>query len=140
MTATVRVDAMAKTKTPITFDTRFRKGEKVTATVDLPGVPEGTTGKVKLINGLTWTRYWVFFDNGVDLGSIGQASLVRSKQWDAYLAAKADAEANAAAKAAAEAAEKAKKAAEAAAAPPAANPRIPAHLLERAKNRKKAEG
>ncbi len=133
---------MAKSKSSITFETRFRKGEKVTATVDLPGVPEGTTGKVKLINGLTWTRYWVFFDNGTDLGSISQSSLVRSKQWGAYHLARIEAEANAASVAAAQAAEAAKRAVAAATAATEApaNPRIPAALLERAKNRKKAEG
>ena len=59
---------MAKTKS---IDAPFRKGEKVVATVPLPGVPEGTKGKVKLVNGLSWTRYWVFFENGgweVELG------------------------------------------------------------------------
>ena len=74
---------MAKTKS---IDAPFRKGEKVVATVPLPGVPEGTKGKVKLVNGLSWTRYWVFFENGVDLGSIDNSVLVRAKDWEAYKA------------------------------------------------------
>ena len=31
-------------------------GDKVTAKVDLPGVPEGTPGKVILANGFNWLR------------------------------------------------------------------------------------
>ena len=45
--------------------------QKIVATVDLPGVPEGTTGKVLVSNGVTWYRYWVDFDNGVRLGQVG---------------------------------------------------------------------
>ncbi|MBM3683317.1 MAG: hypothetical protein FJW83_02065 [Actinobacteria bacterium] len=73
---------MAKT---VALDAPFRKGEKVRATTDLPGVPEGTDGRVKLINGVTWTRYWVFFDNGVGLGSLDHRQLVRRGQWDEHL-------------------------------------------------------
>src|SRR5690349_8870630 len=77
--------AMAKVK-----DRPIRRGDKVVATVDLPGVPEGTTGKVKLINGFSrpgsWMRYWVFFDNGIDLGSVGSAYLVKASAWDAFRA------------------------------------------------------
>src|SRR5215207_11144164 len=66
----------------------LRKRDRVVATVDLPGVPEGTTGKVKLLNGLfrpgSWMRYWVFFDNGVQLGSIGADKVVHADRWDAY--------------------------------------------------------
>jgi hypothetical protein len=128
---------MAKTKTKKSFDTRFRRGEKVTATVSLPGVPEGTTGTVKLVNGLTWTRYWVFFDNGVHLGQLSQPSLVRTKQWDEFRTAR-----ETAASAAPFAAPPPGDATADGAAPAAADTgsRIPAHLLERAKNRKKALG
>jgi len=60
---------------------QFRKNEVVIATEDLRGVPEGTQGKVKLINGVDWIRYWVFFDNGVDLGSVDGERLVRPQHW-----------------------------------------------------------
>ena len=60
-----------------TLDTPFSKGEKVVATEDLRRVPAGTPGKVKLVNGFEWTRYWVFFDNGEKLGSIDGSKLVR---------------------------------------------------------------
>lgn len=60
------------------LDTPFRTGEKVRTTRDLPGVPEGSRGKVKLVNGLhTWVRYWVRFDNGEIVGQISQNDLVR---------------------------------------------------------------
>lgn len=129
---------MAK-KTMTSFDTPFRKNEKVSATLELPGVPEGTVGRVKLVNGITWKRYWVFFDNGVDLGQVDHKSLVRTKQWDEFQTHKAQAATAGAAKAAAPASgDGTGDAAPAAGA--GAGSRIPAHLLERAKNRKKALG
>jgi hypothetical protein len=49
----------------------LRRRQKVTAAVDLPGVPEGTRGRVTLVNGLgPWIRYRVIFDNGVDRGNL----------------------------------------------------------------------
>jgi hypothetical protein len=54
---------------------KLRTGAKDTATTDLRDVPEGTTGKVILVNGLSWIRYWVRFDNGVTLGSISRHKL-----------------------------------------------------------------
>ncbi len=122
----------------VSFDTPFRKGDNVRATEDLAGVPVGTAGKVKLVNGLTWIRYWVFFDNGTDLGSIDQKALVRSKQWDEYQLHREQADA-AAASAAAEAAKPAPAAAAEEAAPSKAASRVPAHLLERAKKRQEAK-
>jgi hypothetical protein len=54
---------------------QLRKGAKVVATTDLRDVPEGTKGKVTMVSGLTWIRYWVRFDNGVSLGSISRDKL-----------------------------------------------------------------
>ena len=126
---------MARTK--IMFDTPFRKGDKVTATVTLPRVPEGTSGVVKLVNGLTWTRYWVFFDNGTDLGSIDQTALVRTKQWADYQLQRTE-KATAGVAPAAAASAAANGAAEGASA--ATGSRVPEHLLERAKKRREALG
>src|SRR6478609_810281 len=61
---------MAKTATK-----NLRKGDKVVTTADLRNVPEGTAGKVIVVNGLTWIRYWVRFDNGEVLGSIARDKL-----------------------------------------------------------------
>ena len=40
------------------------------ATVDLPGVPTGTSGKVILANGFNWMRYRVRFENGAELADL----------------------------------------------------------------------
>jgi hypothetical protein len=60
-----------------TSQTDFRRNEQVVALKDLPGIPAGTRGKVELVDGLTWTRYRVAFDNGVDRGTIDGSYLTR---------------------------------------------------------------
>ena len=72
---------MAK-KTPTEV---LRRKERIRAAVDLRDVPEGTTGKILLSNGIYWIRYWVRFDNGVEMGSIHRDKLVRVNEWDQYL-------------------------------------------------------
>ena len=47
------------------------------AAAPLIGVPEGTAGKVSTVNGFRWRRYWVSFENGVDIGSLDGAQLTR---------------------------------------------------------------
>ena len=42
------------------------------AIVDLPGVAEGTEGKVILANGFNWQRYRVRFPDGTELGDLDQ--------------------------------------------------------------------
>lgn len=44
--------------------------DKVVAITDLPGVPNGTKGKVLLANGLNWRRYRILFENGQELGHL----------------------------------------------------------------------
>ena len=61
------------------------KKEIVKAAINLRGVPEGTMGRVILSSGLDWVRYWVAFENGVELGSLHRDKLVREAEWDAYL-------------------------------------------------------
>ena len=136
-------------------DRPLRKGDRVVATVDLLGVPEGTTGKVKLSNGLfrpgSWMRYWVFFGNGVQLGSIGADKLVRADRWEEYQVERV----RKAEEGEAEAARAAENKASASAATngdggggddgggdggSAAASRVPAHLLERSKARRQALG
>ncbi|WP_426573260.1 hypothetical protein [Aquihabitans sp. McL0605] len=63
---------MAKTAV---VSNHLTKGAKVVATAELRDVPEGTAGKVILVNGLTWIRYWVRFENGVVLGSVSRDKL-----------------------------------------------------------------
>ena len=120
-----------------TLDRPFARNEVVMATEDLPGVPARTTGKVKMVNGVTWRRYWVFFNNGVHLGSLDSHELVRPGDWDHFLAARAEREAAAAAAAVAAAAGATGEDTEAAAAGNDDSPNarlramVPEYLLER---------
>ena len=50
----------------------LRMNDRVRAIVDLPGVAEGTEGKVILANGFNWQRYRVLFANGEELGDLDQ--------------------------------------------------------------------
>lgn len=76
---------MAKT---VDLTSRIRAGAKVRATVDLPGVPQGTQGKVAMSNGLTWKRYWVRFENGELLSHVDHDKIVISRAWDDFFRAK----------------------------------------------------
>lgn len=87
-----------------TLDRPFTRNEVVMATEDLPGVPARTSGKVRMVSGVTWRRYWVFFENGVHIGSLDSHELVRPHDWNHFLAARAEREAAAASAAAAAAA------------------------------------
>ncbi len=58
------------------------KGAEVVAAVDLPRVPAGTKGRVALVNGLSWVRYWVRFDNGVAVGSVNRSKLATPAEWE----------------------------------------------------------
>jgi hypothetical protein len=53
----------------------LRIGDRVRATVDLIGVPEGTEGKILLANGFNWLRYRVLFDNGAELADLDQRNI-----------------------------------------------------------------
>ena len=118
-------------KTAPTLDTPFRKNEKVLTTRELPGVPEGSKGKVRLVNGLnTWVRYWVKFENGDFVGQISQNDLVRLGQLDDWLQREED-RLTAAENSEAEAEET--EATPAADAGGGAASLIPAHILERSK-------
>lgn len=59
----------------------LRKGDKVILTTDLREVPEGTEGKVVLVVGLQWIRYWVAFENGVAVGSVNRKHLATPAEW-----------------------------------------------------------
>jgi len=57
------------------------KGDQVVCATELREVPEGTPGKVVLVVGLSWIRYWVRFDNGVAVGSVNRRDLATPEQW-----------------------------------------------------------
>ena len=69
-------------KTELAAD-QLRKGAKVVSTVDLREVPAGTEGKVIVVNGFTWIRYWVRFTNGVSLGSLSRDQLATKADLEA---------------------------------------------------------
>lgn len=73
---------MAKTDTA---SEHLRKGAKVVARNELRDVPEGTAGKVIVVNGITWIRYWVRFDNGVALGTVTRSDLATPDEWRRHL-------------------------------------------------------
>lgn len=66
-------------------DEVLRRKERVVAAMDMPGIPEGTPGKVIIVEGLTWIRYWVRFENGVVRGSINRKQLARPGEWTEIL-------------------------------------------------------
>jgi hypothetical protein len=53
----------------------LRMGDKVRTTVDLPGVPSGTEGKVILANGFNWQRYRVRFPGDVEVADLDHRHL-----------------------------------------------------------------
>ncbi|WP_116998045.1 hypothetical protein [Desertimonas flava] len=50
----------------------LRMGDRVRTVVDLPGVAEGSEGRVILANGFNWQRYRVLFSNGVEVADLDQ--------------------------------------------------------------------
>lgn len=62
--------------TPVDLD----RHQKVRAWIDLPSVPAGTPGKVLQVTGVSWIRYRVLFENGVEQGLLdGRHIVARDK-------------------------------------------------------------
>lgn len=61
--------------------TVLRPGAVVIAGDKLRNVPEGTAGKVSLVIGLSWIRYWVDFANGESLGSVNRRNIFTPAEW-----------------------------------------------------------
>lgn len=59
----------------------LRAGSEVVSTLELKGVPLGTHGKVIHVQGLSWTRYWVRFDNGLRVGTLDRKKLATPGEW-----------------------------------------------------------
>lgn len=66
----------------------LKRGERVRLVSELPGVAQGTEGKVAMANGFTWNRYWVRLVDGRVVGHIDHESLVRTKDYERYLVAR----------------------------------------------------
>ena len=56
-------------------------GARVVAAIEMKGVPAGTPGKVIHVQGLSWTRYWVWFDNGLRVGTLHRDKLMTLDEW-----------------------------------------------------------
>ena len=110
----------------------FKRNEWVKNLDDLPGVPAGTRGRVYLVEGFTWTRYRVLFDNGVDIGSLDGSVLARHRDFQAALERRLQEAAAAEASAAEEAAEDAGAAA-GGEGKTVNGVSVPSHLLDRSK-------
>ena len=65
----------------ISTEKMFRRRQKIVAAVDLPGVPAGTFGKVWFVSGVTWIRYHVAFDNGMEIANVDGAEITDRKSW-----------------------------------------------------------
>ena len=65
----------------VLVDIDLDRHDKVRANIDLPGVPAGTPGKVLVVTGVTWRRYRVLFDNGVEVGLLDGRHLTRPKEF-----------------------------------------------------------
>jgi hypothetical protein len=74
--------------TAIQADT-FKRKDKVVASEAMPGIPEGTPGRVTMVAGFDWIRYWVYFENGVSRGSLNRSKLARASEWGAVQARRA---------------------------------------------------
>jgi hypothetical protein len=59
----------------------LKRHQKVRAWNDLPGVPAGMNGKVLQVSGVSWIRYRVLFDNGVEQGLLDGRHIRAPKDW-----------------------------------------------------------
>jgi hypothetical protein len=64
---------------------KFKRKQKVVVVNDLPGVPVGTVGKVYYEAGITWFRYHVAFENGVELSNVDGNDHVTVDEWEERL-------------------------------------------------------
>lgn len=60
----------------------FKARDKVVASVDLPGVPAGTRGRVIMRTGFSWIRYRVRFDNGLEVPWLDERHLVAPGEFE----------------------------------------------------------
>ena len=122
-------------------DAVLKPKERVVVTEDMPGVPMGTTGKVIFPEGLTWIRYWVRFDNGVVRGTIDRKKLARPAEWAEIVRRRESGEEDVVASAASAGGDGAPAAAAAEGESVMVNGvAVPAHLIERSKQRREALG
>jgi len=114
--------------------------ERVVATEDMPGIPMGTTGKVIFPEGLTWIRYWVRFDNGVVRGTLDRRKIARPNEWAEIVRRRESGEDLVEASASAAGSGDSAPAAAAGESVMVNGVAVPAHLIERSKNRREVLG
>lgn len=69
--------AVATMDEALDMTTPLKKKAQIVAALDMPGIPAGTKGRVTFVAGFDWIRYWVRWENGVTRGSMNRATLVR---------------------------------------------------------------
>jgi hypothetical protein len=116
-------------------DGSVRVGDRVVAVEPIGEIPEGAEGRVKVVDGFGWVRYWVAWDSGEWMGSVDSASVVRADRLEQWRADQEAAETAAAQRAehAAARAETANGDGDGAAPGGGADSRVPEHLLERSR-------
>ena len=67
-----------------TDTTTLKKGSRIVVTEALPGVPEGSPGKLGRSVGMHLVRYRVAFDNGTSFNSVAHTKLVPEDQWETF--------------------------------------------------------
>ncbi len=67
-----------------TDTTTLKKGSRIVVTEALPGVPEGTPGKLGRSVGMHLVRYRVAFDNGTSFNSVAHTKLVPEGEWETF--------------------------------------------------------
>jgi len=116
-------------------DDSVRVGDWVVAVAPIGDIPEGARGRVKVIDGFGWVRYWVAWESGEWTGSVDSALVVRAdrlEQWRADREA-AQAAASAQAERAVAAAAVGTNGDSGGAEGGGAASRVPEHLLERSR-------
>ena len=103
-------------------------GDTIVAVAAVGDIPEGTRGRIKVVDGFEWIRYWVAWDTGEWTGSVDSASVVAESRLEQYRADRAAAAERAAVKAAAPVAVEADAAGNGGEASG-----VPEHLLERSR-------
>ncbi len=105
-------------------------GDRVVAVEPVGAIPEGTRGRIKLVDGFLWVRYWVAWETGEWTGSVDGASIVNVARLDRYRQERAQAAERAASDVARPAVAAPVAAGEAAG---GGGSKIPEHLVERAR-------
>jgi len=106
----------------------LRVGDTVVAVEPVGDIPEGTRGRIKVVDGFEWIRYWVAWDTGEWTGSVDNSAVVAESRLEQYKADRAAAAERAAVRAAAPVAAEADAAGNGGGASG-----VPEHLLERSR-------